>query len=201
MMNRRFSVVFVFLVALATQNNATRIDLEELLEILEMVQDATTMMPEIDQIMFVSSSPSIEVPARMMRAMDENLARDNMENAVVRMQTMPPDAYVGELERLPPPDAMDDMRMALAMMENHDRMLRSQIQLTLLKDALESYLPPGDRIDSDSISIGRIGDMDPNYVYKLFGFRRPVSKMRSMPLDVNQLRDYQIDWIPRELLM
>lgn len=170
MVSRRLRVVFAVVFALATQIHSKFLDLEDILE-------------EIERRM--------EVPAGIMRAMDENMAQNN-----VGMQSMPLDADMGQLERLPPPDAMDDMRMALAM-DNHDQMLRSRMQSSLLNDMIDTDLFLVDRIDLDSVPIGPIVNMDPNDVYKMFGIRRPNIEMRSKPLDINQLSDYQIVWRPR----
>lgn len=151
---------------------------EEVRNILEMILHKSQVMSE-------------------MRAMD-----DNMENAVARMRSMPGDSEeVIKMALLSPLDEMDDMRLALATMENHDQMLRSRMRSALLEDEMDADILPVDGIDLDSIPIGPIVEMEPNDVYKLFSIRRPDLRMRSMPLDINELSDYQIDWRPRMLQM
>lgn len=190
MVNRISSVAFALVIALALQIHSKCIDSEEVRNILGLNQHKISVIPESRPMMLVSDSPPIEVPARIIKAMNENMARDNVDNA-----------DMDELDRLSSPNAMDDMQLALAMMENHDQMLRSRMRSALVEDVIESDLPPVDDIDLDSVPIGPIVDMKPSDAYDFFGIRRPDSEMRSMPLDMNQLSDYQIDWRPRRLLM
>lgn len=175
MVNRRFSAVFAFVVALAAQTYSKCIGADELLDIIDMFQTNTPRMPENKLI--VGRNP-MELPAGMIENMDKNLVRDNTD---VRMRSMPPDEEMDEFKDVPLTDAI----------------MRSDP----LEDPTEPRIPPIDRIDPHSIPIV---DMDQDTVYKWFGFRRPDMIMRSIPLDANQLTNYQIRWrptVPRELLM
>lgn len=113
MVNRRFGVIFAFVVALIAQTYSECIDPRVVREILRIVQQDR---------------------------MDRNMVRDNVDVIHTRMRSMPPEEE--DLGRVPPPDArisadnaMDERRMMMmAMRDEQDRMRRSRVRQALMNN-------------------------------------------------------------------
>lgn len=203
MVNRRFGAVIAFIVALATQTYSKYIDAEEARDILNIIQYGNSEMPESKTIDMLGGPTPMELPATER---DKDIVRVILENAGVRMRSMPPDEEEEDEPNVSPPTnsmmrSIDDVMKNLQLVRTI-QVLHSQMRSTPVDDTVEQPpFPPIDRIGPFSIPIV---DMDPDTVYKIFGFRRPDSMMRSMLLDIRQLNDDEIlrkSRAHRELLM